>query len=254
MIAPRRGVAEPDVQRGQVLVLTALLMAILIGFTGLAIDVSNALVTQRWERSVADAAALAGAQDLQIPGSRALPTVTEYAKAEANAMRILVNQLDGTSTPTESSCFTSTGCAMPGTAYEVSIQTPSPSCVDCQQARAVQVSVRRPGFGVFFARIFGQTDWNVTSTSVAGMVHAKQYGVVTLRPPRPRANGTDQNEKNIDVVGGSKVIVDNADIGTNTNLNMDGLASGTEVRCSRASTCITTTRTSFGPILLRVSS
>lgn len=229
MTSPIGRHARPEV-RGQVLVLTALLMVILIGFTGLAIDVSNGLVTQRWERSVADAAALSGAQDLQIPGSRALPTSAEYAKAKANAMKILVNQLDGTSTPTASSCFTSAGCAMPGTGYEVSIQTPSPSCVDCQAARAVQVSVRRPGFGLFFAPILGHDEWTVSSTSVAGMVHARQYGVVTLRPPRPRANGTDQNEKNIDVVGGSKIIVDNADIGTNTNMNMDGLASGTEVR------------------------
>lgn len=214
---------------GQVLVMTALLLVVLLGMTGLAIDVSSAYMTQRWERSVADAASLAGAQSLQIPGSRALPGPPEVLEAQDNAMKVLVDTFKATATPTGATCFTSAGCALPGTPYQVSVQTPSPSCVDCQPQRAMQVSVRHPGFGLFFARVFNQTQWTVTSTSVAGMSFARQYGVVTLRPPRPRANGSDQNAKDIDVVGGSKVRVGFADIGTNTNLNMDGIASGTEV-------------------------
>ena len=210
---------------GQVLVLTGLMMVILIGFAGLAIDISSAYLSDRWQRSVADASALAGGQDLQIPGSRAVPTSAEYARAEANAMRVLVSQMEASSTPTGSDCFTSVGCALPGTPYEVSVQTPSPSCVDCQPERAIQVTIRQPSFGLTFARIFGQTNWTVSSTSVAGIVQARQYGVVTLRPPRPRTNGTDANEANIFVTGGSKVRVNNADIGTNTNLVLSGVGS-----------------------------
>ena len=227
-----RTIAAGRNEPGQVLVIVALALVFLIGMTGLAIDVSHAYMTQRWERSVADAAALSAAQSLQIPGSRAFPTATEYQAAKDNAVHILTNQLGGTATPTAASCFTPAGCPMPGTNYEISVQTPVPAggCVDCDVLRAAQVSIRHPQFGLFFAPIANQTQWTVRATSVAGIVMSRQYGVVTLRPPRPRANGTDQNEKNIDVVGGSKIIVDNADIGTNTNLNMDGLASGTEVR------------------------
>lgn len=210
---------------GQVLVITAFMMVVLIGMAGLAIDVSSAYTTQRWERGVADAASLAGAQSLQIPGKRDLPTAAEYLSAKTHSMRVLKDTLGGTSTPTAASCFTSAGCSMPGTPYQISIQTPSPSCVDCERLRSVQVSVRHPSFGLFFARVFNQTQWTVRATSVAGMVHARQYGVVTLRPPRPRANGGDQNEKDIDITGGSKVVVGLADIGTNTNLNLNGAGS-----------------------------
>jgi len=216
-------------ERGQILVLAALLMVLLIAVTGLAIDVSNAYMADRWQRAVADAASLAGGQDLQIPGSKALPGATQYQSARTHAMDILVSELRATSTPSVnagSPCLTPAGCALPGTPYVVSIRTnPSPSCVDCNPFRAIQVKIRQPAFGLTFARIFGQQSWVVSTTSVAGIVQARQYGLITLRPPRPRANGSDANEMDIHVTGGSKVQVDNADIGSNSNLIIDGSGS-----------------------------
>jgi hypothetical protein len=215
--------------RGQVLVLAALLMVLLIGVTGLAIDISAAYMADRWQRAVADAASLAGGQDLQIPGSKALPGATQYQAARTHAMDILVTELKATSTPSVaagSPCLTAAGCPLPGTPYEVALRTnPSPSCVDCDPFRAIQVTIRQPAFGLTFARIFGQDSWVVSTTSVAGIVQSRQYGLVTLRPPRPRANGSDQNEMDIHVTGGSIVRVDNADVGTNTNLVIDGVNS-----------------------------
>jgi len=216
-------------QRGQILVLAALMMVILIGITGLAIDVSAAYMADRWQRSVADAASLAGGQDLQIPGSRALPGVTQYQSARTHAMQLLVSELGATSTPSValgSSCLTIAGCALPGTQYVVAIRTdPSPSCVDCDPYRAIQVTIRQPAFGLTFGRIFGQSSWIVSSPSVAGIVQSRQYGVVTLRPPSPRGNGSDINEQDIHVTGGSIVTVNNADVGTNSNLKIDGIGS-----------------------------
>jgi hypothetical protein len=217
-------------ESGQILVLAALLMVILIGITGLAIDISAAYMADRWQRAVADAASLAGGQDLQIPGSRALPGATQYQDARIHAMDVLVSELRATATPDMtdvlSPCLTAAGCALQGTPYVVAIRTnPSPSCVDCDPFRAIQVAIRQPAFGLTFARIFGQTNWNVTSTSVAGIVQSRQYGLVTLRPPRPRGNGSDLNEKDIRVLGGSIVRVDNADIGTNTNLFTEDIGS-----------------------------
>jgi len=215
-------------ERGQILVLAALLMVILIGITGLAIDVSAAYMADRWQRAVADAASLAGGQDLQIPGSKALPGATQYQSARTHAMDILVSELRATSTPSVtagSPCLTPAGCPLPGTPYEVAIRTPSPSWVDCDPNRCIQVTIRQPAFGLTFGRIFGQSSWNVSTTSVAGIVQSRQYGLVTLRPPRPRGNGSDANERDIHVTGGSIVQVDNADIGTNSNLVIDGLNS-----------------------------
>jgi hypothetical protein len=215
-------------ERGQVLVMTALMMVVLIGIAGLAIDISAAYLREREERAIADAAALAGGQDLQIPGSRALPGADEYAAAKEHAMDVLVARLEASSPPTAGSCFTSAGCALPGTPYEVSIQTPSPSHVDCTPARCIQVAVRQPSFGLTFARIFGFDNWTVTSTSVAGIVQARQYGLVTLRPPDPR--GGTANNDDIFITGGSVVTIRNADAGTNTNLVCSGAATGSALR------------------------
>lgn len=210
---------------GQILVLAALMMVLLIGVTGLAIDVSAAYMADRWQRSVADAASLAGGQDLQIPGSRAIPTATEQQNARLHAMQVLVAELGASSTPSTavgSPCLDPGGCPLPGTPYVVSIRTPTPSFVDCVPIRCIQVAVRQPSFGLTFGRIFGQESWIVSATSVAGIVQARQYGVVTLRAPKPRTNGSDANFDDIKITGGSIVHVGEADVGTNTNMTYSG--------------------------------
>lgn len=214
---------------GQILVLAALLMVFFIAMAGLAIDVSAAYLTERWERSVADASALAGAQSLQKPGTRLLPGSVEQTAGRAAAMHVLTSELQASSTPSSSSCFTSSGCAIPGTQYWASVQTPSPSCIDCQPARSMQVSIWRPNFGVAFARVVAPINWTVRSTSVAGMVVAPQYGIVTLRPSEYRPNDSDANYDDLVVTGGSKVVVGNADIATNSNAACSGAASGSEI-------------------------
>ena len=213
--------------RGQIVVLVAVMLVVLVGIAGLAIDISSAYLTERGLRAVADAASLAGGQDLQIPGSRALPGSTEQGRARDHALDVLVSRLGASSRPSDPSCYVSAGCMLPGTDYEVAIQTPSPSRLDCfPDVRCIQVTIRQTAFGLTFARIFGFTEWTVTSASVAGVVQAQQYGVVTLRPPKPRgASGGDANEDNIFVSGGSRVVVGNADIGTNTNLRIEGSGS-----------------------------
>ena len=219
--------------RGQILVLAALLMVLLIGFTGLAIDVSAAYMADRWQRAVADAAALAGGQDLQKPGTRELPGPSEYQAARQHAMEILVRQLGATSTPSVgagSPCLDPGGCPLPGTPYVVAIRTPSPSAVDCEPARCIQVSVRQPAFGLTFARIFGQDSWNVNVTSVAGRIYEKQYGIVTLRPPKDSRGAANPYENDIFITGGSKVLVSAADVATNTNVVCSGFSSGSEMR------------------------
>ena len=143
-------------------------------------------------------------------------------------MMVLVDRLEASSTPSDASCFTPVGCPLPGTEYEVSIQTPSPSHIECDPERCIQVRIRQPSFGLTFARIFGFEEWEVSSTSVAGILQTRQYGLVTLRPPDPR-NGM-RNRDDISISGGSKVAVGGADVATNTNVVCDGSASGSELR------------------------
>jgi Putative Flp pilus-assembly TadE/G-like len=232
---------EVELRRGQVVVLVALMLVVLVGITGLAVDVSGAYLASRYQRSIADGAALAGAQDLQTPGTRAIPA-DGYIRAREDAMGLLVAQL-GTSAPTSCpapgsgdvtgpNAWTSdiVNCQLPGTDYYVSILTPSPSptAADPTGVRSVQVTIRRPHFGLAFARIFGFFRWNVVETSVAGIGYIPNYGVVTLRPPQPTKKNDpscapycDQNYDDVKL-SNSVLNVFNADVATNTNMALSG--------------------------------
>ncbi len=138
-------------------------------------------------------------------------------------MDVLVKQLGATSPPSTaagSPCLTAAGCPLPGTPYVVAVRTPSPSFVDCESERCIQVTIRQPAFGLTFAQILGQRTWSVNTASVAGRIYEKQYGIVALRPPDYR--GGTQNEKDIFITGGSKVVAASADVVTNTNLVCSG--------------------------------
>ena len=181
-------------EEGQVLPLTALMLVALIAIVGLSIDVSGAFMEQRWQRAITDGAALAGGQDLQMPG-RQLPISTARVNARMTAMTVVANQLRATSIPdpaTDPNCVNAVGCPLPGTPYRVSVYAgvdgalPRPTCLDCVPERAVQVNLSQPTFGLTFSRILGFSTWDVRASSVAGVVFARQYGVVTLRPPGPR--------------------------------------------------------------------
>lgn len=210
-------------ERGQVLPLSALFMFTLLGAGALVLDVARVYSLQRFERSVADAAALAGGQDLQITGTRNI-TAAQYTNARADALNLLNRELGGTSSP---SCAGSTAsnivdCAIPGTAYLVSIKTnPSPSAMTVDPARAVQVTIRQPNVSLTFGRLMGQTTWNVGITSVAGIGFIGQYAVITLQPP----NGTDTGNAlgSLALSGtGTSLTISGGDIGS----NRDALTSG----------------------------
>ena len=207
-------------ERGQVLPLTALFMTSLLLLAALAIDVTSVLSAERFYTTTADAAALAGAQDLQKAKSRLIDG-DDQARARGHAMEVLMDRLGATGTPTGDGCLTSgniTDCALPGTPYLVDIVTPSPSCVSCEPQRSVQVSIQNPSYGLTFAGLVGQRAWNVEASAVAGLQFAAKYAVQTLRPPHPLPNAIDQNRENISVDGTNTwVDVPRGDVGTNTS-------------------------------------
>ena len=65
-------------ERGAVLVLTAIMALVLLGFAAIAVDMTNARQVRRQAQGSADAAALAGAQDLPDPNA-VVATVKDYA-------------------------------------------------------------------------------------------------------------------------------------------------------------------------------
>ncbi len=75
---------------GQVVVLFALLLVVLLGFAALAIDVGMVALTKSRMQNAADAAALAGAQKLHISSSEAINTAIAYAGK--NGMKATVNK------------------------------------------------------------------------------------------------------------------------------------------------------------------
>jgi Flp pilus assembly protein TadG len=204
---------------GQVLPLFALFLVALLAVAALAIDVSGALSARRFYRSAADAASLAGAQDLQQGTTRTI-TATERTNARTHALQQLVSLLGGSS----ASCNPAADVVnCPMGPYQVTVKTPSPTCVNCDPARSVQVTVRNPSYGLSFARIVGMNSWNVASTSVAGLTFGKSYTIITLRPPK--ALGSTFDVKDIRVDGGSIVNVVRGDVGSNSNMEYSGSGS-----------------------------
>jgi Flp pilus assembly protein TadG len=94
-------------QSGQALVLVAFSMVDLIGFVGLAIDVGNAYVTQRELQKAADAAALAGAQEL--PNAAAAVAVAQQYGAAAGEKNE-ATFVDDAAMTVSTRCVPSLGC------------------------------------------------------------------------------------------------------------------------------------------------
>jgi len=198
----------------------ALFLIVLFGMAALAIDVSGALSARRFYRSAADAAALAGGQDLQQGTSRTV-TGAERTSARRDAMARLVSLLTASSTPGCSPTADIVDCILPGTPYHVSIKTPSPTCVACAPQRSVQVTVRNTSYPLTFGRLFGQSTWNVATTSVAGLSYDKAYTIQTLRPPKKI--GSTFDIKDITISGtGTRVTVVTGDVGSNSNMEYSG--------------------------------
>jgi hypothetical protein len=218
-------------ERGQVLPLFALFLIALFAMAALAIDVSGALSARRYYRSIADGASLAGAQDLQVTGSRTV-TPADRIRARQHAMEVLVRELRITGA-LPAACDTSTdtnvtdSCVLPGTAYHVSIKagtTPGATpiaCQSCDPPRSVQVTLRNANYELSFARVLGQSTWNVGISSVAGLRFSRSFAVVTLRPPK--ATGSTFTVNDILLNGnGTRVNVLQGDVGSNANMDYSG--------------------------------
>ena len=201
-------------ERGQILVVFAAGLIGLIAMAALAIDLSSVYSTQQTEKAAADAAALAGGQDLQAPDSRG---PGDPVAARTHALMNLAGRF-GVSPPALTGPCNPNGnmtdCPLTGTAYHIAMSTPSKTTGD---PRSLQVSVYIPDFQLTYSRLLGQNGWNVGETSVAVTGNSAQYALVTLRPPNILPNSLDQNRADINLAGtNTGVDIVQGDVGTNS--------------------------------------
>lgn len=203
---------------GQVVPLFALTLVMIFAMAALAIDVSNAYSARQAYRTFADAAALAGAQDLQIGNTRFV-TPAQYNNARGHALASLESQLGGAAT-----CVLTgnrSDCTFAGLPHQAAIITPIPAsaCASCDPDRSVQVNVVQPALSLSFAHALGIGNFRVGVTAVAGLTFNRSYAIVTLRPPfSPAIPGV----RDIAINGGTRVIVTTGDVGTNANMLYSG--------------------------------
>jgi Putative Flp pilus-assembly TadE/G-like len=208
-------------ERGQVLPLFAVLLVGLFALAALAVDVSGAYSARQAYRTAADAAALAGAQDLQVANSRVVGA-GEYTKARQDAQASIEGQYG------PAICGAPVGnrsnCTFASASYQFQIITPLPpgACQSCDIARSVQVNMINPNFQLSFAHALGFGGWRVASTAVAGLQFNHSYAIVTLRPPKsPAIPGV----RDIEIGGQSQIVVKTGDVGTNANMVYGGVLS-----------------------------
>jgi len=182
--------AAGDKRRGVIVVLTAVFLAVLLGFVAFAIDVGVLCLARGEAQNSADAAALAAAMELldddQLSG---VPDMTdEIASARLNAVEYAARNAVRHAAPVVDANESNdpNGDVVIGYLANPSDQSETMSFADPNQFNAVQVRVRRTAeqngpVGLFFARIWGIDSADVTAQATAAVLD----GVVGFRVPHP---------------------------------------------------------------------
>lgn len=135
-------------RRGNIAVLSAVLMVVLLGMVAFAVDVGYIHNTNAELKRTADAAALAGVSVLVDGTDAAYQTVADYVAANP------VNEV--TVSPSETEIETGM--------WDDEARTFTPSS---ETPTAIRVRVRRDDQGLFFARVLGQDNFDAAAESIA---------------------------------------------------------------------------------------
>jgi Flp pilus assembly protein TadG len=164
-----------DREHGQILVIFALGLVVMIGMVGLVLDGGGAFAQRRDQQNAADLAALAGANAyLNTPGNVATRTAAAQAAALASAS---------------------------GNGYTDGVNdavVPTPTVTLLQSGASVGVNITDVHVNSF-ARVLGATEWDVsvTATAIAGTVDTGVgAGPWTMSIDAFNANGTPKYGKN----------------------------------------------------------
>jgi Flp pilus assembly protein TadG len=147
-------------ERGQVLPLAAISIAVLLGFAGIAIDVGYLEYQQRQQQNATDAAAIGGAQQLIYSGCGTESAATTAADNDA-ATNGYTNGSNGVS---------------------VTVNNPPSSGPYASNNCSVQVQITNPAAHTFFMKLFGKS--SVTeSTQAVATVESNNDGCIYLLNP-----------------------------------------------------------------------
>lgn len=212
-IHSRRDAGGPE---GQILVLFALFLIVLIGFAAVAVDLGSYLKVRRDYQNAADAAALAGAPFLLGPSP-------DRANARKAAWTSLAGQLNITIPASASAANTPAGSPVTVGAYRMWVSTP-PIGAGAQYPGAETSPTDKSVFAwveaenpSYLSRIFGINGSLVNAWATAGLFPSR-FAVITLRQPgqagpaQPDINLAGTNVK-LTVIGG--------DVGGNFNMKLN---------------------------------
>lgn len=130
-------------ERGQILVIFALALIVIIGMVGLVLDAGSAFAQRRGEQNAADLASLSGANAyMNTSGTVAVRTAAAQAAALAAATRN--GYTDGVN----------------------GVSVPTPTVTLMQSGASVRVAITAPHANTF-SRIYGQNSWDVSVEAAA---------------------------------------------------------------------------------------
>ena len=139
-------------QSGIVVILVALSMVSIVGFTGLAVDVGNVYYAEAKLQASTDSAALAGAQNINVgAGGTAISTATSYSAVigQKNAStKLPATMVSGYPVL---KCLTTTGI----------------SCTGPDSANAIEVK-QQATVPLYFGEVLGLKAWLISATALAG--------------------------------------------------------------------------------------
>jgi hypothetical protein len=197
-------------QRGAVLPLVAICLAVLMGFAGLSVDVGFLEYKQQAQQSATDAAAVGGAEAAYADGCQSSTAATSAAKADAT--------LNG---------FTNAGNGTVGSSggMVVTVNNPPATGVYANNACAVSVSITNPTVQTFFSKVLTGTDSVPETTQAVGYASQNNAGCIWLLTT---AQQSDMSNAHIQAPGCNIYINDSANMSNSTiNAAYIGYGSGT---------------------------
>ena len=141
-------------QSGQVVIMVAVMLVMLLGFAAFVVDMGRIYVSYRLLRNSTDAAALAGAEDL--PNSTAASTATSYSGVSGNK-----NAYSNLPNVTMVSGYPQLKCLTTLTNQGI-------ACVAPANANAIRVK-QQVSVPMTFAKILGLSSFTLTATATAAM-------------------------------------------------------------------------------------
>ncbi len=243
-IQARRRLRGKPADRGQVLVIFALLLIVLLGATALAFDYGSWLKVRRDYQNAADAATLAGAAHLSRPLSS-----TKHVDARQAAWDSLNSQLslsvNSATLAASAGASTNGGVGVSAAGYRIWVASPAsdagtkyPGIYGSTTGTVfVWIEADNPSF---FAGIFGIGHKTIPAWATAG-TFPNRFAVITLRkngqqpPPAPA---------DININGGTKLVVHNGDVGGNWGMSINGTATDTHMKF------VSSTSDTYGPYLV----